>query len=509
MPTVAEQIEAGNDYVMGHVYALEDRIVRELFEQYKQAYRDIREDLDRVWQQVGTESWNPENVAAREVLLAQIVSRMRALDPVAANIILSGMLDGYQGAMWGTAWNLDTSVYEAMVDKALVMPVLPVEAIRAQLLAPYLGKTFDERFFDKRVEFELRIKNALIQSQIQGDGIYGVQKRIAGELGIDISRRTKADRMANKRAFYRTAMIARTEILRASNLGALAVYQENDDVLQGYEIITTKDERTCPICAPLDGKQIAFSEAGSNVWALPPYHPQCRCTVLPWLIDQDRFDDLLGKRETFKAWAERNNITQSEHGGVYDFSSQAVRYQWKRANPYEFAKGLPPEQLFKLDPARAQNEPVAQHLADLTGFDAQGNPIYQHQAITDKYIDMLYDIYRLGRSDPKTEDIELAQARAAAVKAASDHSDYNLSQKQLNLLNDILDNDKVEGRFNKIKDNRMIGGYGGGGSGGTSERFVSAAEADAIEMFRERRFKQGQLEQSRRNTPVTKNFYID
>jgi len=321
MPTIAEQIEAGNEYVMGHVYALEDRIVRELFQAYEQAYRDIREDLNKVWQQVGTENWNPENVAAREVLLAQVVSRMRALDPVAANIILSGMIDGYQGAMVGQAWNLDTSVYEAMADKALVMPVLPVEAIRAQLLAPYLGKTFVERFEDKRAEFELRIKNALIQSQIQGDGIYGVQKRIAGELGIDISRRTKADRMANKRAFYRTAMIARTEILRASNLGALAVYQENDDVLQGWEFIATKDERTCPICAPLDGERFAFDSTQQK----PPLHPQCRCSVLPWLIDQDVMDEKLGTRPVFKTWAAENGITRNDYGQMYDFRAKPVK----------------------------------------------------------------------------------------------------------------------------------------------------------------------------------------
>jgi SPP1 gp7 family putative phage head morphogenesis protein len=323
MPTVAEQIEAGNEYVMGHVYALEDRIVRELFQAYEQAYRDIREDLNKVWQQVGTENWNPENVAAREVLLAQVVSRMRALDPVAANIILSGMIDGYQGAMVGQAWNLDTSVYEAMVDKALVMPVLSVEAIRAQLLAPYLGKTFVERFEDKRAEFELKIKNAIIQSQIQGESILQAQTRIAKELGLPSGsfKYMAAGWRKGSRDFYRTAMIARTEILRASNLGALAVYQENDDVLQGWEFIATKDERTCPICAPLDGERFAFDSTQQK----PPLHPQCRCSVLPWLIDQDVMDEKLGTRPVFKMWAAENGITKNDYGQMYDFRAKPVK----------------------------------------------------------------------------------------------------------------------------------------------------------------------------------------
>jgi SPP1 gp7 family putative phage head morphogenesis protein len=179
------------------------------------------------------------------------------------------------------------------------------------------------RFVDKRAEFEVRIKKALGQSQIRGETIYQVQKRIAEELGIDISRRTKADRIAHRRDFYKTQMIARTEILRASNLGSMAVYRANDDVLRGWEYITARDDRTCSRCAPLDGRVFDFDnspvDGGGAVGEVlpPPIHPLCRCSTLPALIDQGLQDRIAGRRETFYQWAQRKGIDRSRYGDVY------------------------------------------------------------------------------------------------------------------------------------------------------------------------------------------------
>ena len=39
--------------------------------------------------------------------------------------------------------------------------------------------------------------------------------------------------------------------------------------------LTAQDERTCPECAPLDGRVFKIDEAPG-----PPKHPACRCTVV-------------------------------------------------------------------------------------------------------------------------------------------------------------------------------------------------------------------------------------
>lgn len=320
MSTVADRIAEGNEYVTRHVYALDNSIVNEEYRAYERAYFDIQQMIAETFRNmVSGEKWSVQHLAAREHLMRQIARRMEALDLEATQIALDGMLNGYKAGFAGAGYTLDTSVFEAMGRGASTLPLLPNEAIRAQLLAPYEGKTYGERWQDNRTEFLLRVKNALVQSQIQGEGVYQAQKRLADALGIDIGRRTKADRAANRAAFARAEMIARTELQRAANNGAIAVYERNRDVLQGYEIKAALDERTCPICGALDGKRFEFGKGQR-----PPFHVRCRCTVLPVLIDSRLQDEIAGKRVTFSEWAARRGLSRDAYGNAYQLQGASA-----------------------------------------------------------------------------------------------------------------------------------------------------------------------------------------
>jgi len=322
--TVADRLNEGAEYVLRKMYSFEDSIVREEFEVYRRALNDIYAAMNDVWNmQVSGDTWSPTDVEARNALIRQIMGRMSQLDDQAMRDIMDAMLLAHDAGLYGTAWTLDNSIRQEQVRSPVAIPLIPTEVVRAQLLAPYVGKTFVSRFEDKRVEFELGVRRALTDSQIAGDTIFQAQKRIAAELGIDISRRTKVDRLAHRRDFNRTQMIARTEILRASNLGSLAVYEANQDVLKGWEWITAMDDRVCVICAPLDGEVFNFNnervDGGSvgDAQVPPPAHPQCRCSTLPVLIDQGLQDELAGKRRTFFEWADEQGISESRYGQVY------------------------------------------------------------------------------------------------------------------------------------------------------------------------------------------------
>jgi SPP1 gp7 family putative phage head morphogenesis protein len=164
-----------------------------------------------------------------------------------------------------------------------------------------------------RDEFVRLIRQSVVQSQIEGDSIYKAMRRLAETLGVDISRRTRAARSANRGMFNRLEMIARTEILRSSNLGAMQIYMSNRDVLKGWEWMATLDERTCPICGPLDGRRFTFD----SPMLPPPRHVRCRCTVVPVLIDSALEDAIIGRRETYSEWAFRNGITAAQDGGIF------------------------------------------------------------------------------------------------------------------------------------------------------------------------------------------------
>lgn len=85
----------------------------------------------------------------------------------------------------------------------------------------------------------------------------------------------------------RAELIARTEVMRASNEGQQELWDQAVEAgfLSGreqQEWIVTPDDRLCPVCEPLDGQTVPvdgqFDVDGDKIDG-PPAHPNCRCTV--------------------------------------------------------------------------------------------------------------------------------------------------------------------------------------------------------------------------------------
>ena len=75
-----------------------------------------------------------------------------------------------------------------------------------------------------------------------------------------------------------------------------------------YRIIAEKDERICDICRENDGKIYLVSEAEEGV-NLPPFHPNCRCSVEgahglnihddPWISERQLWENIASGNLTF------------------------------------------------------------------------------------------------------------------------------------------------------------------------------------------------------------------
>lgn len=96
-----------------------------------------------------------------------------------------------------------------------------------------------------------------------------------------------ADRLRGARA----TMIARTEIQIAQNEGRYEGWKQADE--EGYidpsalkMWVTAKDERTCDVCAPLDGELVPWNGVFSVGLELPTVHPNCRCQMV--IVPPDR-----------------------------------------------------------------------------------------------------------------------------------------------------------------------------------------------------------------------------
>ncbi len=98
----------------------------------------------------------------------------------------------------------------------------------------------------------------------------------------------------------RAEMIARSETIRSSNAGLVEGFRQSG--ISEIEWFAALDERLCPFCSEMHGKQIAIGEAwfaagsvmqvgdevlmmdyGDVMW--PPLHPNCRCVMQP-VIDE-------------------------------------------------------------------------------------------------------------------------------------------------------------------------------------------------------------------------------
>lgn len=104
------------------------------------------------------------------------------------------------------------------------------------------------------------------------------------DLGLKRARvEAQVARYAAKKLRERATLIARTEIMQASNGGQVAAWRmaaENGlipvDSLQRW--MATPDARICPACEAMDGEEVSIQTSfpGGN----PPRHPACRCTAV-------------------------------------------------------------------------------------------------------------------------------------------------------------------------------------------------------------------------------------
>ena len=118
----------------------------------------------------------------------------------------------------------------------------------------------------------------------QADGIY---QRIGtglspGKAQDMVAARTT--RYANKLRRARSRMIARTEIMRASNQGQLYAMTKavNDGLISPMsagKMWMTGPIDVCPVCEGLQGQVIPLNESFALVGDAPPAHPNCRCII--------------------------------------------------------------------------------------------------------------------------------------------------------------------------------------------------------------------------------------
>ncbi len=284
------------------LYALEDEAVAHEYRMYKAAFADIRNRaLDLAQQYNVNDLTNTGNVIrwrrAVDYYVQQVAAQLA--DGVAKHALqTAGNL--YLLGYFGRAWALDmatkpNTVIRAPipnphdVTRAVLQPDL-VEAFEPdKLIYDLLGVEWRQQYKDTLDELVRKIRTTMNTAIQQKLNVQKWTQLVADTMGIS------GDVL--KANFNRLQALTRTYAMNAANEGALGLYRQNSDLLSGTQFLAAHDSRVCPTCARLDG----------TVWALdsdelirPPVHINCRCTLIPVLLQQG--DPTAPPAQTWTQW---------------------------------------------------------------------------------------------------------------------------------------------------------------------------------------------------------------
>jgi SPP1 gp7 family putative phage head morphogenesis protein len=126
-----------------------------------------------------------------------------------------------------------------------------------------LGGRLIQEWVDRTFDFNIQgqIRQAINVGVLRGEGYPGLVRRMEDGFG-----------MARQDAISLT----RTFVSSANNQARDMVYRENRDIVKKWRWLTASDNRVCPICLALHGREFKIGEGPET-----PKHIRCRCVRLP------------------------------------------------------------------------------------------------------------------------------------------------------------------------------------------------------------------------------------
>lgn len=141
------------------------------------------------------------------------------------------------------------------------------------------GESFSSRIWKNRAVAVNELHAALTQSCITGAPAERVAQQMAARLRIRASD---------------AARLIRTESAHFAATGDRQAYK--DTGVEQYQWIAGLDHTTCTLCQELDAHVFDLNEAEEGM-TLPPRHPNCRCTTVPYFDDEFTVDETRAARD--------------------------------------------------------------------------------------------------------------------------------------------------------------------------------------------------------------------
>ena len=233
-------------------------------------------------------------VSKLEEILANIRHEVEKLYTKAETGLQQTLKTGYQDAYYKPLYDIDRTI--GLGSDFTAIGKRPVEtAIKTK----WLEDNFSGRIWKNKTALINHLNQMMPQEFVRGRNPKDVAKDLAKALN----------------AGYKNAVrLARTEMNFINNQATMDAYKDSG-VLEKYEYLATLDSRTSDICREMDGKVFTLAQAQVGV-NLPPLHPYCRSTTIPWFPPEEMED------------YQESRIAKNEEGKNYLLEDKVTYQQW-------------------------------------------------------------------------------------------------------------------------------------------------------------------------------------
>lgn len=263
--------------------------MRDLYQLFSQTYRALRNSLTALLDDAGLDAFTKDrrDEQVRRVLRARVPELVDNLRDSVIGLARDAVLLSYNAGYLGRSWSMTQSL----------LPDAPMQWQRVDQRA--FSQRLGEDFFDPyalefgKLALDLERLFLNVRAGDKGGAVLARARRI---LGIDDYRAS----------FFAVQNLLRTQVMNASNIGALDLYTQNSEqsvreAVGGLGLLiiylTANDRRVCSLCQPYAGRTwradtvLGLAGAAATL-PVPPLHAGCRCTLfyLPapeWLLPDD------------------------------------------------------------------------------------------------------------------------------------------------------------------------------------------------------------------------------
>ena len=230
---------------------------------------ELQEFIDLAMANIGKYNQEVNNMSIKarmtryQALEAQVDAILRQLYAVDYQSESEKMMsDVYKDTYYRTWYDIDR--YRGFHSQFAQIEPRMIENL---LKYPFNGANFSDRLWKQKDHLQGQIMEALTTMLIQGTPPQNLVK--------DFAKKMQAKKFDAYRLLHTESSYVMSEATHAG-------YKE--DGVEKYKILATLDSKTCGICGELDGKIYPVAEAvtGKN---MPPFHPFCRCTDVPYYPD--------------------------------------------------------------------------------------------------------------------------------------------------------------------------------------------------------------------------------